>query len=996
MPTGKKDTKTKKDRKTGKRAPAKSKKTGKIGLLPEIDETGFSVVGIGASAGGLEAFEQFFTHMPGDSGMAFVLVPHLDPTHVSLMPDLLKKYAKTEVVTIEDGMKVQPNFAYVIPPNKDLAILKGKLQLIEPIKVRGKRLPIDYFFRSLALDQRGRAIGIILSGTGTDGTLGLKAIKEELGMVMVQDPESAKYNGMPRSAIQTVQVDYILPVEEMPEHLIKYAKYAVQRIEPAGVPVEGNIQDALPKIFILLRAHTGHDFSLYKKNTLCRRIERRMNVHHIDQGSHYVRYLQENTRELEILFKELLIGVTSFFRDAEAFEALKDVLFKELANKPDDSALRVWVPGCANGEEAYSIAIIIRECMDSLKRHFAVQVFGTDIDADAIDTARAGTYPSNISADVNPERLDRFFLREENAYRVRKEIREMLVFAPQSIIKDPPFTKLDLLCCRNLMIYLDSELQKKMLPLFHYSLKVGGILFLGSSETIGGFVELFGTVEKRWKIFKRKSSVYAAHRFIEFPILDKKDEDAGLLDQKGDHKKMELDFSRFVEKNLLQRYAPPCALINQEGKILYLHGHTGKYLEPAPGKPRWKITDMARGGLKLQLPFAIREVISQKKEVTYEGLRVNEDDGSQFLNLTVKPVIEPEEMRGLIMVIFEGIFPSRKLKSDPKKSKAKNIDKHVEALEQELQHTKENLQSTIEELETSNEELKSANEELQSTNEELQSTNEELETSKEELQSLNEELVTVNNELEDRIYELSKSNDDMHNLLEGTEIATIFLDRELCIKRYNEHSTKMLNLIQADVGRPMSHISTNLQYENLVEDAKEVLRTLVPKEIEVRSNDGYWYWMRIIPYRTIDNVIDGVVITFSDIHEQKTAIEKVKELQIYAENILDTVREPLVVLDKDLRVISINRSFLKTFQVKFEETERRHIYDLGDGQWNIPRLRELLENIVSHDSKFDDFEVDHNFPEIGHKRMLLNARKIVGSVERDDLVLLAIEDITGR
>ena len=534
-----------------------------------------------------------------------------------------------------------------------------------------------------------------------------------------------------------------------------------------------------------------------------------------------------------------------------------------------------------------------------------------------------------------------------------------------------------------------------MLPLFHYSLKADGILFLGTSETIGGFVDLVGTVEKRWKIFKRKSSSYAVHRFVEFPVLVKKDKGAELPDKIENHKTLERDVSKVVENNLLQRYAPPCALINQKEEILYLYGHTGKYLEPAPGKPRWKITDMARGGLKLKLPLAIRTAISQEKEVTYEGLRVNEDNGFQFVNLTVRPVFEPEEMRGLIIVVFEDAGPSQPQESEPEKSASKrNTDKHVEVLEQELQHTNENLHSTIEELETSNEELKSTNEELQSTNEELQSTNEELETSKEELQSLNEELVTVNNELEDRIHELSKSNDDMHNLLEGTEIATIFLDLGLCIKRFNAQATKVLNVIQTDVGRPMGHIGTNLQYGNLVEDAKEVLRTLAFKEIEVCANDGHWYWMRILPYRTIDNVIDGVVITFSNIHEQKMAVEKVRELQIFAENILDTVREPLVVLDSDLIVISVNRSFLETFQVNPGQAERRLIYDLGDGQWNIPRLKELLEKIIPGNSSFEDFEVDYNFPKLGHKRMLLNARKIVQSAEGAELILLAIEDIT--
>ena len=523
MPTKKKQTKPRKGKTTTKKTRAEAKSTAK-GVVSrkspaEKQKERFYIVGIGASAGGLHAFEGFFLNMPKDSGMAFILVPHLDPTHVSIMPDLMQKYTKMNVLQVEDGVTVQPNSVYVVPPNKDLAILHGTLQLIEPTMSHGPRMPIDHFLRCLAEDQREKAICIILSGMGTDGTSRLKAIKGELGMAMVQDPSSAKYDGMPRSAVKTGLVDYIVSPEKMPEQLIRYAKYTTHEARPRITPIEGKIRDALQKIFVLLRTHTGHDFSSYKQNTVCRRVERRINVHQIDNVSNYVRYLRKNPHEVESLFKELLIGVTNFFRDPEAFESLKKKAFPPLfKDKPNDYSVRVWVAGCSSGEEAYSIAIALRECMDEFKRNFDVQIFGTDMDADAIETARAGIYPGSISADVNPDRLNRFFQREDNFYRIKKEIREMLVFAPQDIIRDPPFTKLDLLCCRNLLIYLDSELQKKLLPIFHYGLRPDGILFLGSSETIGGFVDLFAVVDKKWKIYKRKESVSATHAIVEFPI----------------------------------------------------------------------------------------------------------------------------------------------------------------------------------------------------------------------------------------------------------------------------------------------------------------------------------------------------------------------------------------------------------------------------------------------------------------------------------------------
>jgi two-component system CheB/CheR fusion protein len=995
MAAKKKETEQRKAKRSqSEKTHAKAKRIKKSTSPPQKKERGFYIVGMGASAGGLEAFERFFRNTPEDSGMAFVLVSHLDPTHISILPELLQKCSKMEVIQVQDGMKVQPNSVYVIPPNRDMAILHGTLHLIEPKASHGFGLPIDYFLRSLAEDQGQRAICIILSGAGTDGTLGLRAIKGEMGMALVQDPNSAKYNNMPNSAIETGLMDYILPPEEMPKQLIRYVQHAALRATPKIMPIEGKIPDTVQKIFILLRTHTGHDFSLYKKSTIFRRIERRMNVHQIDNATNYVRYLQENSDEVKRLFKELLIGVTNFFRDPEAFEALRQkVLPQLLKDKPVDYSFRVWVAGCSSGEEAYSIAIILREYMDELKRNFRIQVFGTDIDHDAIDTARAGIYPGSISSDMNPDRLKRFFTTEDNAYRIKQDIREMLIFAPQDIIKHPPFTNLDLICCRNLLIYLDTELQKRLIPLLHYSLNPDGILFLGPSETIGGFVDLFSVLDKKWKVYKRKETASFAQEMLEFPTTLLKDESTE-IQVTGEFKKTgETSIPQLVQKILLESYAPPCVIINEKADIIYIHGRTGKYLEPARGEASLNILEMAREGLRLQLASAIHKAISQGKGVAHEGLPIKDNGGFRIINVTVKPVRAPEDMRGLMMVVFEDVASPKQAKLGKKsRGSKKKADKGVEEIERELQYTKENLQTTIEALETSNEELKSTNEELQSTNEELRSANEELSTSKEELQSLNEELVTVNAELQGKIDEVTNANNDMRNLMESTEIATIFLDKDLCIKAFTAYAKKVINLIQTDVGRPIRHIVSNLKYQNLVEDARGVLKSLAEKRTEVQTEDGHWYLMRIMPYRTIGNVIDGVVITFGDVHAQKMATDQ--EARKYAESIVNTVHEPLVVLDADLKVISVNRSFFKAFQVKPEETEGKFIYELGNRQWDIPGLRELLEDILPKNTTFEGFEVEHDFPDIGYKKMLLNGRRIFREAVGTETILLAIEDIT--
>ncbi|MFH1301786.1 MAG: chemotaxis protein CheB [Planctomycetota bacterium] len=976
------------------------------------------MVGIGASAGGLEALEKFFKAMPVDAGIGFIVVVHLDPTHGSIMPELLQKHTKMPVCQISDGMQIERDQVYVIPPNRDLNILHGMLHLSAQHLPRGANLPIDSFFRSLAQDQESNAVCIILSGTGSDGSQGVKAVKGATGMVMVQTEESAKYDGMPRSAIATGLVDYVLPPGEMPEQLVKYTRHATRKAALPITPAEQSIHQALQKIFIILRTRTGHDFSRYKKNTISRRIERRMSVHQIDNISDYVRYLQESQQEADALFRELLIGVTNFFRDPEAFDILQTKILPQLlAGKPDDYTVRVWVPGCASGEEAFSVAIILHECLEKIGPHFQIQIFGTDIDMDAIAVARAGRYPASIITDVGPDRIQRYFTKEEDGhYQIRKLIRDMLVFAPQNMIKDPPFTKLDLLCCRNLLIYMSTELQREIVPIFHYSLKPDGILFLGSSETIGPESDLFAPIHKKWKLFRRRSSTGSTR-----PVMDispSSESNATREPEVPDavRRAEELSALQLIETILQQSDTPPCAIINDAGNIVYIHGRTGRFLEPPAGKASVNIVEMARAGLKTDLATAIRQVATNREAAFFKGLQVDYNDGKLALNLTVKPILEQHAMHGLMMVMFEETGAPKQQHS-PKSAPGKQSTTSIEEIERELQYTRENLQTTIEEFETSNEELKSANEELQSTNEELQSTNEELETSKEELQSLNEEAATVNTELQARIDELSKITNDMKNLLDSTEIATIFLDADLQISRFTPKVTEIFPLTASDTGRPIKHLSSTLIDINIVEFGRQVLSDLIVRQVEVASDDDRCYIMRVRPYRTTTNVIAGVVITFNDITELKRAEETLKannqelraseqeihrketvarEALEYADSIIATMHEPFVVLDERLRVVSAGKSFYSMFHVAPEETVGQFFYDLGDHQWDIPDLRKLLEEILPAKSAINDYRVEHDFKTIGKKRMLLNARELQQETGKSKLILLAIEDVTKR
>ncbi|MDH5575900.1 MAG: PAS domain-containing protein [Nitrospirota bacterium] len=971
-------------------------------MTKPIPQPGFPIVGIGASAGGLEAFEEFFTEMPPDSGLAFVVVPHQHPGHVSLLPGLLQKCTTMRIVEVVDNLRVEPNTIYLALAGINLAILNGTLHLMELEPHAGLNLPIDYFFRSLAEDQKHQAIGIILSGTGSDGTLGLKAIKGESGMTMAQEPQSAKYAGMPRSAILTGCIDYVRPPLEMPAQLLAYVRgpYLTPVSPLPGQDAETG--DVLRKIFVLLRDRTGNDFSLYKPNTIRRRLERRMNVHQIEDPKHYLRYLLANPHEVDALFQEVLIGVTSFFRDPFAFEGLENIGLPAILDaKSEGDQVRVWVPGCATGEEAYSLAMLVREYMVQRKIRFQVQIFGTDLDSQAIETARKALYPAGIANDVTPERLNRFFTKEDGSYRVKKDIRDLVVFAPHNLLADPPFTKLDLLSCRNLLIYLESRAQRQIFPLFHYALKPHAVLFLGSSETIGEGEELlFATLEKKWKLYQRKPGDVDRHTVQGFPV--------GRTRAVADISK-ETDLAlpvpapsipNLIETMLLDDYAPASIIVNERGEIVYIHGRTGAYLEPAPGQPTLILLNMAREGLRYDLAAAMHDATGKETPVHRQGVRVKTNGSYVTVDLTVKRIYDPEPLRGLLLVTLvpQADEPSiLKKPTGSKKAKRKREEPSSAVVVKELQYTKQRLQHTIEEHQTANEELKSTNEELQSTNEELQSTNEELETSKEELQSLNEELMTVNAELQGKINELSDVNDDLDNLLNSLEIATIFLDHDLNIKRFTPEAKRVVKLIAGDVGRPLADIVSTVADDHLIEEAREVFQPLVAKEREVQSTDGRWYFLRILPYRTARNTIEGLVLTFLDITQQKNATAAVaasRDARELAESMMQTVREPLLVLDEGLRVKMANRAFYQTFGYTPGSVEQQVLFELDGGQWENPALRQLLEKVLPTNETFQDFLLEHPFPRIGKRKFLLNARRLIREKGEKKLILLAMEDIT--
>ena len=898
--------------------PDKIKSTSAKGKSSDSDNGLFPIVGIGASAGGLEAIELFLENVPENSGMAYIVVQHLDPTHKGMLPELLQRVSKMKVFQVKDRMVVRPNCVYVIPPNKTMSIRKGVLHLFQPIQARGQRLPIDIFLQSLADDRKELSVGLILSGMGSDGSLGLRAIKEKNGIVMVQDPESAKFDSMPRNAINSVPIDIVASPNELLRRLTEFLKHIPVLISDAAIEIKD--KSSLEKINLLLRTYTGNDFSLYKKNTMYRRIERRMNIHKIDKIASYVSFLNENPKEIEILFKELLIGVTSFFRDAAVWEKIKETIIPAIISKLEPgSILRAWVPGCSTGEEAYSLAIVFKEALEKISPHggFSLQIFATDLDNDAIDIARKGIFPASISEDVSVERLKRFFLKTGDGYFINTEIREKIVFAQHNVIMHPPFTKIDILSCRNLLIYLEPELQKKMIGLFYYSLCPAGIMILGSSETLGTQSHLFTSLDLKLKIFNRAVTILAPET-VDFPVNTFPRTKTEIIDKEVPSGPAR-NIQTLADQLLLQHYSPAGVLVNEHGDIIYISGRTGKYLEPAVGKANMNIFAMLREGLRAEFPIAFRKAILKKESVVLHNIRIGANGGYQSLNVHIQWLSKPEPLNGMLMIIFTDLDEIKNTKIQALKEKKTLSNERQLELEKELKYAREKIQDTLEEMQSSQEELKSTNEELQSTNEELQSTNEELMSSKEEMQSLNEELQTLNAELQSKIEDFTSVNSDMKNLLNSTDIATLFLDKKLNIRRFTVQAVKIFKLIKSDIGRPITDLVSDLIYPDLPADALNVLKTLVYIKKQIPTKDGRWFSIRIMPYRTLDDRIDGLVITFFNISDLKEVEVKLHETEQMNRLLLNSASDIIIKLAPNWKILEVNPAAEKYFGKKQEE-----------------------------------------------------------------------------
>ncbi len=861
------------------RRTAKVDKTGVELTEPAILLTGdsFPVVGIGASAGGLEALEEFFSVVPVDSGMAFVVVQHLDPTHTGMLPGLLQRSTRMVVAQVKDGTRVLPNGVYVIPPNRDLSISHGVLHLHELTSPRGLRLPIDFFFCALAEARQKHSVGVILSGMGSDGTEGLQAIKANGGIVAIQEPATAKFDSMPRSAIEAGLADVVGAAAELPRMIIAILQ-DTPNIAESEVSHAGN-EGATEAIITHLHKRTGSDFSTYKRNMLQRRMERRMGIHQLAVMDDYVQYVQDNPGELDLLFKELLIGVTEFFRDPAAWDQLRsEGLSALLLNRAPGHAFRAWVPGCSTGEEAYSLAMSLSEALADINplANFPIQIFATDINPDAIASARQGLYPAKCVTGIAQNRLSRFFISESSGFRICKEISQMVTFATQNVLMDPPFTKLDTICCRNLMIYLTASVQRKLIPMFHYSLNSGGLLFIGSAETAGEDAGLFSPLGGKSRIYRRNETgshskpVSMPAPFSAVPIVGPYLAPAA---------KPSASLQTMAEQLILQHYAPPALLTSQEGDIFYISGRTGKYLEPPAGKANWNLFAMAREGLNYELTGAFQIATHSTETVVLRHLKVEVNGTLHWLDVAIRRLDGPGPLFGMVLVVFTDL-PAPV--ATPVLSRTKKLSigaSQLASLEQELLRIRKEARSTLEAMQTVQEELRATNEEYQSTNEELQSTNEELTTSKEEMQSMNEELQTVNAELRTKVEELSKTGDDLKNLLDSTHIATLFLDRNLNIRRFTPSMTGIIKFQPSDAGRAITDLASQLNYTDLAADAREVLETLMSMDKSVSAHDGRWFNVRIMPYRTLDDRIDGVVLTFADITVAKTLESRLRGRQ---------------------------------------------------------------------------------------------------------------------
>jgi two-component system CheB/CheR fusion protein len=973
--------------------------------LAETDAP-FPIVGIAASAGGLEAFTGLLGHLPVDTGMAFVLIQHLAPDHKSLLCEILARQTQMRVNEVQDGVAVEPNQVYVIPPNTKMVLSKGVLQLSPREKIYGKYMPGDAFFTSLAVDRGHKAIAVVLSGGDGDGSEGLKAIKAAGGMTFAQCQDTAKFDSMPNTAVATGNVDFVLPPEKIAEELANYSRSPLlsSTISLAKVEESPELGDAQATIFALLKSTTGVDFSHYKPTTIARRIQRRMVLYKLESLDDYAEHLRQNSAEVKALYEEILIHVTSFFRDSEVFEKLKELVFPTITqNKSANAPIRIWVAGCSTGEEVYSIAICLLEFLGD-RVIPPIQIFATDIGEATIGKARSGVYLENQMVDVSPERRTRFFiLQEGGSYKICKAVRELCVFARQDLGSDPPFSNLDLVSCRNVLIYLGDSLQKKVMPIFHYSLNPTGFLLLGTSESTGKFSSLFTTVDKKSKIYAKKlTETRPTFSFTpsSYPVaktLQKQEiNEENSIDS--------LDLQRETEQLILNRYAPASVLVNEDMKILQVRGDIDPYFKVVAGTPDLNLLTMARAGLLVELRTAIYEAQMQKVTVRKERVVVESGGRSTMVNIEVMPFHPHTIAARYFLLLLEEVLPqalnfrtvtSESCEQGDLASENECLRQALATANKEKTAAQVHLQSLIQEQENLNQDLKIANEEILSSNEELQSTNEELETAKEEIQATNEELTTTNEELRSQYLEQSQLNNDLTNLFASINIPVLMLANDLQIRRFTPTAQAIFNLIPTDIGRPFSDIRSTLDFPDLEQRIGEVIDTLQTQEQEVQTLSGYWYNIRLRPYRTTENQIDGVVIVLIDIDALKRSVATLENARNYAETIVETVQTPLVALDANFRVNKANRSFYETFEVSSSETAKFSLFELGNGQWNIPQLRSILEDILVSDIQLQNFELDHIFEQIGPKTMLLNACKL----EREDralMILLSIEDITER
>ena len=952
-------------------------------------ESPLIVVGIGASAGGLESLKEFFDSIRPDSGLAFIVIQHLAPSRDSYMAEILRNHTRMRVIEAKNKLTIEANAVYTIPPNQFLKIEHGRIRVTDPQTSDGIRMPIDFFFRSLAESQRERAICILFSGSGSDGTLGLREVRAAGGLTIVQKPETAQFDAMLRSAIATGMVDLILPLREIAEIVQRY----VPQIRSDTVNEEREKFEQLDSILDILTLHSGSDFSAYKKSTLLRRIDRRMGLNHLTGLAEYMQLLLNNPTEVEALAKDMLIGVSSFFRDTEAFDELQRAVIKPLVrDHPQHSSIRVWIPACSTGEEAFSIAILLLEELSAANKRVPLQIFASDVDSESLDFAREGIYPHSIANDVSEARLARFFTKQDSHYQVTKSLRESVIFSVHNLLTDAPFSRLDLVSCRNLLIYIEPVAQRRLLSLFAFALTGNGYLFLGKSDGTASQDSYFAPVSAKWRIYRRNTATvppgvpdFAYSRRRLWGI------DSGTKPQPSSSGYL----SELIQDVLLDRFQASVVLVDEHGAIRYFFGATAKYLEHPTGEPNTNLLSMVGTATAAKIRMGLRQAVEEQKAIELPPIEVNRGENRLPVQITISPAPGRSNTERLYSVIFQDLPDNTSER--PRSVLGSNGEDVtlVAQLESELRTVRAEFQATVNEYETSAEELKAANEEILSINEELQSTNEELETSKEEIQSVNEELNTVNAELKSKIDQLGEANNDLVNFVNSSEVATIFLDRDLRIKRFTPASAAVFNVISSDVGRPLRDLTHQFSGHDLVLDAQKVLDTIVPIKKEIQTGKQRWYIMTCVPYRTLENKIAGVVLTFNDVTALKLSEISMREASQFAEGIIDTVNESLLVLDHELSVISANRAFYHASGLTPAETQNRSIFDIGKRAWDVPELRAALREITETGKEVRDFEIGQELS-TGQRRLLLNAKPIAREVTQSKLILLAIEDITER